>query len=240
MSDDGYTRPGLWLSDGWETVKQSGCEAPLYWERDPGDATGWRVFTLRGWHGLADLLDTAVCHISFFEADAFARWRACWLPTEAEWESVASQEPWDGNLLDRGRLHPARANASGAIEQLFRDCWEWTASPYTGYPGYKPLPGALGEYNGKFMSGQIILRGGGRASRRRIMCAQLIAIFFPGNTMAIHRNTFSKLKDFPRMTTLSPAFEPERAPAFSSTRKTNPSNTERIGVLIRMRSKEHV
>jgi ergothioneine biosynthesis protein EgtB len=159
MSDDAYTRPEFWLSDGWEMAKLAGWEAPLYWERDSGDETGWRVFTLRGSHGLSCLLDTPVCHISFFEADAFARWRGCRLPTEAEWEFVASQKPQTGNLLATGRLHPAAATGDG-VEQLFGDCWEWTASPYTGYPGYKPLPGALGEYNGKFMSAQMILRGG--------------------------------------------------------------------------------
>ena len=159
MSDDGYIRPGLWLSDGWEVVKQAGWEAPLYWERDPRDETGWRIFTLRGCYELSELVDTAVCHISFFEADAFARWRGCRLPTEAEWESVATDEPRTGNLLDAGRLHPAAATGMG-IEQLYGDCWEWTASPYIGYPGYKPLPGALGEYNGKFMCSQMILRGG--------------------------------------------------------------------------------
>ena len=139
MSDDGYMRPELWLSDGWEAVEREGWEAPLYWERDPGDETGWRVFTLKGWHGLSELLDTPVCHISFFEAEAFARWRGSRLPTEAEWESVASKERRHGNLLDTGRLHPAWANDAGVV-QLFGDCWEWTASPYTGYPGYKPLP----------------------------------------------------------------------------------------------------
>jgi len=159
MSDDGYTRPEFWLSEGWDNVKRAGWQAPLYWRRDAGDKTGWRVFTLRGWHALSTLLDTPVCHISFFEADAFARWRGCRLPTEAEWESVASQAPSRGNLLETGRLHPAAARGAG-VEQLFGDCWEWTASAYTGYPGYKPLPGALGEYNGKFMSGQMVLRGG--------------------------------------------------------------------------------
>ena len=159
ISDDAYTRSELWLSDGWETVKQEGWEAPLYWERDSRDRTGWRVFTLRGWHGLAMLIDTPVCHISFFEADAFARWRGCRLPTEGEWEFVASERPRGGNLLEMGALHPSMANGEG-IEQIYGDCWEWTASPYMGYPGYKPLPGALGEYNGKFMSGQMILRGG--------------------------------------------------------------------------------
>jgi ergothioneine biosynthesis protein EgtB len=159
MSDDAYMRPDLWLSDGWESLEQAGWEAPLYWKRDSTDATGWRVFTLKGWHGLAELLDTPVCHISFFEAETFARWRGCRLPTEAEWESVASTERRHGNLLDTGRLHPAMADGEG-IEQLYGDCWEWTASPYIGYPGYKPLPGALGEYNGKFMSCQMVLRGG--------------------------------------------------------------------------------
>jgi len=159
MSAGAYTRPEFWLSAGWETVKSTGWQAPLYWQRDASDATGWRVFTLRGWTGLSTLLDVPVCHISFFEADAFARWRRCRLPTEAEWECVASELPPQGNLLDTGRLHPAKARGAG-VEQLFGDCWEWTASPYTGYPGYMPLPGALGEYNGKFMSGQMILRGG--------------------------------------------------------------------------------
>ncbi len=159
MSDDAYTRPALWLSEGWESVEQAGWEAPLYWERHSGDATGWRVFTLKGWHGLSELIDTPVCHISFFEAEAFARWRGCRLPTEAEWESVASKERRHGNLLDTGRLHPTTANGLG-VKQLFGDCWEWTASPYVGYPGYKSLPGALGEYNGKFMSSQMTLRGG--------------------------------------------------------------------------------
>ncbi|MGC1871941.1 MAG: ergothioneine biosynthesis protein EgtB [Acidobacteriaceae bacterium] len=159
MLDDGYMRSVLWLSDGWEKVKEAGWEAPLYWERDPSDEMGWRIFTLRGWFGLSVLLDTAVCHISFFEAAAFARWRGCRLPTEAEWESVSSHVPPHGNLLDTGRLHPATAKGNG-VEQLFGDTWEWTASPYICYPGYKALPGALGEYNAKFLSGQMILRGG--------------------------------------------------------------------------------
>jgi ergothioneine biosynthesis protein EgtB len=123
ISDDVYTRPEFWLSEGWETVSQAGWQAPLYWERDACDETGWRAFTLGGWHGLAELLDTPVCHVSFFEADAFARWKGCRLPTEAEWESVASQAPVCGNLLDTGRLHPASANRVG-IDQLFGDCWE--------------------------------------------------------------------------------------------------------------------
>jgi ergothioneine biosynthesis protein EgtB len=159
MSDDGYARPEFWLSEGWEAAGRDAWRAPLYWERDASDSTGWRVFTLRGWQPLSALLDSPVCHVSFFEADAFARWRGCRLPTEAEWESAASRSPICGNLLDGGRLHPEIASGD-SLDQLFGDCWEWTASPYTGYPGYRPLPGALGEYNGKFMSSQMILRGG--------------------------------------------------------------------------------
>ena len=174
MSDDGYGRPECWLSEGWEAAGKDAWRAPLYWERDAADSTGWRVFTLRGWRPLSALLNTPVCHVSFFEADAFARWRGCRLPTEAEWESAASGSPIYGNLLDSGRLHPAIASGDG-LDQLFGDCWEWTASPYTGYPGYRPLPGALGEYNGKFMSGQMILRGG-PASRPPVTCAEGTAI----------------------------------------------------------------
>lgn len=159
MADDGYNRPEFWLSEGWDAVNAHRWEAPLYWERDAADETGWRVFTLRGRHSLGKLLDTPVCHVSYFEADAFARWRGCRLPTEAEWEVASSGETPHGNLLDSGRLHPAKPHGRG-LEQLFGDCWEWTASAYSAYPGFHPLPGPLGEYNGKFMSSQMVLRGG--------------------------------------------------------------------------------
>ena len=163
MLDGGYSRAQLWLSDGWDTVRNQAWQAPLYWERYATDETGWRVFTLRGWHPLSALLDTPVCHVSYFEADAFARWRSCRLPTEAEWEVAASGREVRGNLLDSGRLHPAEAKGPG-VQQLFGDCWQWTASAYAAYPGYKPLSRPLSEYNGKFMSSQMILRGGSCAT----------------------------------------------------------------------------
>src|SRR6187402_280704 len=147
MADDAYDRPEFWLSEGWSAVEAEGWRAPLYWQRDASDGTGWKVFTLGGYRGLSELLDTPVCHVSFFEADAFARWIGCRLPTEAEWETAAAPLALDGNLWDVGVLHPAAGTGEG-VQQMIGDCWEWTASPYTGYPGYKPLPGALGEYNG--------------------------------------------------------------------------------------------
>ncbi|HTW45522.1 MAG TPA: ergothioneine biosynthesis protein EgtB [Acidobacteriaceae bacterium] len=179
MSDDAYTRPELWLSDGWDTVRQEAWQAPLYWDHDPDDETGWRVFSLRGWHGLSILLDTPVCHISFFEADAFARWRGCRLPTEAEWEFVAAHELCTGNLLDTGRLHPAAA-AGEAIQQFYGDCWEWTASACTSYTGYKPLRGALHESNEKFMPGQMVLRGGSCVTPADHMRATYRNFYKPG------------------------------------------------------------
>jgi ergothioneine biosynthesis protein EgtB len=156
MADDGYSRPELWLSDGWKAVRREGWRAPLYWERDAADTTGWRVFTLTGAQPLSSMLDTAVCHVSYFEADAFAKWSGHRLPTEQEWEIAALENSAPGHFLDIGRLHPG----SLARAHFFGDCWDWTASPYTAYPGYSPPSGALGEYNGKFMSGQMILRGG--------------------------------------------------------------------------------
>lgn len=159
MDANGYDEPGLWLSEGWDVVLREEWEAPLYWQRDTADATGWRIFTLGGWRGLSTMLDTPVTHVSCFEADAFARWSGKRLPTEAEYELAAETVALEGNLLDTGALHPQPARTS-QLTQMIGDCWQWTASPYTGYPGYKPLPGALGEYNGKFMSSQMVLRGG--------------------------------------------------------------------------------
>lgn len=167
IADGGYTRPELWLSAGWDAVNANGWSAPLYWTRQEGDNGGWRIFTLRGELPLEALATVPVSHVSFYEADAYARWASRRLPTEFEWESVAEGRPVMGNFVDSGRLIPAPA-AEGTSEsftyegpaQQFGDCWEWTASAYLAYPGFQPLPGSLGEYNGKFMSSQMVLRGG--------------------------------------------------------------------------------
>ena len=170
MEDGGYKRPELWLSEGWNTVGAEEWEAPLYWRRGEN---GSEVFTLRGFVPLKDLAATPVCHISYFEADAYARWAGKALPTEAEWETAAAAAPVEGNLLEERRLHPqaaksasnpGQAAAERDVQQLYGDVWEWTVSAYLPYPGYHPLPGALGEYNGKFMCNQMVLRGGSVAT----------------------------------------------------------------------------
>lgn len=155
MEDGGYRRSELWLSDGWDVVQREKWNAPLYWFQREGE---WFVYTLRGEISLRSLQATPVCHVSYYEADAYAHWAGERLPSEAEWEAVAATYPVRGNLLESGRLHPS-AEADHAL-QLYGDVWEWTASAYLGYPGFRPLPGALGEYNGKFMSGTMVLRGG--------------------------------------------------------------------------------
>jgi ergothioneine biosynthesis protein EgtB len=164
IADGGYRKPELWLSAGWDAVKSSGWQAPLYWTHENGEKNGgWKIFTLRGELPLARLEASPVSHVSFYEADAYARWAGRRLPAEFEWEAAVENQPATGNLLDSGRLLPAPSAAlvqNQGPAQLFGDCWEWTASAYLGYPGFKPLPGSLGEYNGKFMSGQMVLRGG--------------------------------------------------------------------------------
>jgi ergothioneine biosynthesis protein EgtB len=156
VADGGYERPAAWLSDGWNAVREGGWTAPLYWIRD---CSGWSEFTLGGTRPLDPA--APVCHVSYYEADAFATWAGARLPTEAEWEVAAAALPVRGNLLDAGLLHPTPAGTIGAPpRQMFGDVWEWTRSAYAPYPGYRPPPGALGEYNGKFMCNQIVLRGG--------------------------------------------------------------------------------
>jgi ergothioneine biosynthesis protein EgtB len=165
IADGGYRRPELWLSAGWDAVNANGWRAPLYWTKLDGENGIWHIFTLRGTKTLAEMADVPVSQVSFFEADAYARWAGRRLPTEAEWEAAAESVPVEGNLLDSGRLVPEPApkllqNQGPTQRQCFGDCWEWTASAYLGYPGFQPLEGTLGEYNGKFMSGQMVLRGG--------------------------------------------------------------------------------
>ncbi|HXW34839.1 MAG TPA: ergothioneine biosynthesis protein EgtB [Acidimicrobiales bacterium] len=172
IDDGGYKRPELWLSDGWATVQADDWDAPLYWWDAGGE---WQIFTLLGARAVAE--DEPVCHVSYYEADAYARWAECRLPTEQEWEAVAGPEPepdavGEGSFADV--LHPKRVDPK---DSFFGGVWQWTSSPYSPYPGFRPAPGAVGEYNGKFMVNQQVLRGG--------CCATP-----PGHIRSTYRNFF--------------------------------------------------
>jgi ergothioneine biosynthesis protein EgtB len=162
VEDGGYRRSELWLSLGWDTVQAQRWEAPLYWEKRDDR---WTTFTLNGRVEIDP--NTPLAHVSYFEADAYARWAAARLPTEFEWECIAADVAVEGNFLESGAFHPLAPpseSRGGGPAQLFGDVWEWTQSQYTPYPGYTPAPGAVGEYNGKFMCNQFVLRGGSCAT----------------------------------------------------------------------------
>jgi ergothioneine biosynthesis protein EgtB len=155
IEDGGYHRPELWLSDGWATVQAERWESPLYWTQRGG---GWVEFTLAGPSPVNPA--QPVCHLSYYEADAFAHWAGARLPTEAEWEVAAAGLPTQGHFLDQTRLHPTPVAGPPAPSSPFGDVWQWTSSAYSPYPGFEPAAGAVGEYNGKFMVNQYVLRGG--------------------------------------------------------------------------------
>ena len=156
MADGGYAKPTLWLADGWATINREGWEAPLYWEQKEGE---WHQMTLRGLLPVDPA--SPVCHVSFFEADAFARWAGKRLPTEFEWEVAAKGQALEGNLLSSEVLRPESARrGEHGLQQMIGDVWEWTGSAYLAYPGFRPATGAVGEYNGKFMCNQFVLKGG--------------------------------------------------------------------------------
>ncbi len=161
IEDGGYERPELWLSDGWANLQSrkqqlnGSALLPLYWTKE-GDQ--YLCYTLSGQKPVENNLP--VCHVSGYEADAFARWKGCRLPTEIEWETAAATCPIEGNFVETGHLHPRAVSNDDRPTQMFGDAWEWTSSSYSAYPGFDPFAGLIGEYNGKFMANQLVLRGG--------------------------------------------------------------------------------
>jgi ergothioneine biosynthesis protein EgtB len=176
INDGGYSDPALWLSDGWALIQGENWQHPLYWQQEEGE---WSQFTLGGMRELN--LQEPVCHLSYYEADAYARWAGKRLPLEAELETLLQQQSITGNFADSDVLHPAPAGEQG---QWFGDLWAWTASPYTAYPGFKPLAGTFGEYNGKFMSNQMVLKGGSCVTSANHVRASYRNFFYPNERWA--------------------------------------------------------
>ncbi|MGE5154284.1 MAG: ergothioneine biosynthesis protein EgtB [Bdellovibrio bacteriovorus] len=177
MEDGGYDRPALWLSDGWAPVQSKGWRSPLYWDQT---VDGWQIMTLGGLRPLNPA--EPVCHVSYYEAEAFATWAGARLPSEVEWEHAAGTLPVAGRFVEDGWLHPRpapEAQAQDGLRQMFGDLWEWTGSAYLPYPGYRPPPGALGEYNGKFMCNQMVLRGGSCATPGNHIRSSYRNFFYP-------------------------------------------------------------
>lgn len=176
MEAQGYGQSSLWLSDGWALLKQEGWKAPLYWVLKEGH---WYEFTL---HGLTPLqLEAPITHLSYYEANAYASWVGARLPSEYEWEHAAQEQPIRGNFVQQECFHPAPVAQSTAdsLCQMFGDVWEWTQSPYAPYPGFKAAKGAIGEYNGKFMSSQMVLKGGSCVSSQDHLRASYRNFFYP-------------------------------------------------------------
>lgn len=175
MNDDGYLRSELWLDDGWAMVNKKEWNAPLYWVEQEDD---WYYYTLGGTKKVNP--NEPVTHISYYEADAFARWADARLPTEQEWETAAGDISYEGNFVEQEHYHPkSTGEEHRGLKQMFGDVWEWTMSAYEPYPGYEPLPGALGEYNGKFMCSQYVLRGGSCATSQTHIRKTYRNFFYP-------------------------------------------------------------
>ena len=174
VADGGYERPELWLADGWATVQRENWRCPLYWREREGQPLEYTLYGLKERSAAAP-----VCHLSGYEADAYARWAGARLPTEQEWEVAALQAPTPRDAPLGERLHPAPAGAGTGLRQLYDACWQWTRSAYSPYPGYRPCSGAIGEYNGKFMSNQWVLRGGSCVSKAAQLRPSYRNFFYP-------------------------------------------------------------